>query len=61
MVTVDVLRRAGIIVTLAGLQGPDPVVCSRDVQLIPDVGIGNILDVVCFLVGFPLLNSLSNS
>jgi hypothetical protein len=35
-----------MIVTLAGLHGKDPVVCSRQVQIIPDVGLENLLDVV---------------
>jgi protein DJ-1 len=35
-IIVDVLRRAGIDVTLAGLDGDRPVLCSRRIQIIPD-------------------------
>ena len=36
VITVDVLRRGGIEVTLAGLEGSGPVVCSRNVKVVPD-------------------------
>uniref|UniRef100_A0A8C7L7G4 protein deglycase n=1 Tax=Oncorhynchus kisutch TaxID=8019 RepID=A0A8C7L7G4_ONCKI len=36
VIPVDVMRRAGIAVTLAGLTGKDPVQCSRDIYLVPD-------------------------
>lgn len=36
---VDVLRRAGVEVTLAGVQGPQPVLCSRRISLVPDCGL----------------------
>ncbi|MCJ8744651.1 hypothetical protein PDJAM_G00121150 [Pangasius djambal] len=36
VIPVDVMRRAGIAVTLAGLTGKDPVQCSRDVLICPD-------------------------
>lgn len=39
VIPVDVMRRAGIRVTLAGLSGPDPVTCSRGVVLVPDRGL----------------------
>ena len=39
VIPVDVMRRAGIRVTLAGLEGPDPVTCSRGVVLVPDKGL----------------------
>lgn len=35
-ISVDVLRRAWCDVTLAGLEGPDPVRCSRGVTIVPD-------------------------
>jgi protein DJ-1 len=35
-IIVDVLRRAGIEVTLAGLDGDRPVLCSRRIQILPD-------------------------
>jgi protein DJ-1 len=37
---VDVLRRGGVDVVLAGLDGPEPVPCSRGVVLSPDLGLG---------------------
>jgi protein DJ-1 len=37
VITVDVLRRAGIEVLLAGIHGTEPVRCSRGVQLVPDL------------------------
>jgi protein DJ-1 len=36
VVPVDVLRRAGVDVTLAGLDGPGVVTCSRGVRIAPD-------------------------
>ncbi|KAK3104938.1 hypothetical protein FSP39_013491 [Pinctada imbricata] len=36
VITVDVLRRGEIDVTLAGLAGSDPVTCSRNVMIVPD-------------------------
>ncbi|ESP04580.1 hypothetical protein LOTGIDRAFT_223821 [Lottia gigantea] len=36
VISVDVLRRGGIEVTMAGLVGTDAVVCSRQVSLVPD-------------------------
>ncbi len=36
VIVVDVLRRAGFEVVLAGLNGPEPVTCSRQVRVIPD-------------------------
>lgn len=36
VITVDVLRRGGIEVTLAGLDGADPVECSRKMVIVPD-------------------------
>jgi DJ-1 family protein len=35
-IIVDVLRRGGIEVVLAGIDGSDPVTCSRGVRLVPD-------------------------
>lgn len=35
-IIVDVLRRGGVDVTLAGLDGPEPVLCSRGMTLVPD-------------------------
>jgi protein DJ-1 len=38
-ITVDVLRRAGVEVVLAGLDGPDAVRCSRKVRIVPDAAL----------------------
>ncbi|CAO1408146.1 unnamed protein product [Diamesa serratosioi] len=40
--TVDVLRRAGITVTVGGLAGIEPVKCSRDVVVVPDVSLSSV-------------------
>uniref|UniRef100_UPI00398F2DC6 Parkinson disease protein 7 homolog n=1 Tax=Pristiophorus japonicus TaxID=55135 RepID=UPI00398F2DC6 len=36
VVPIDLMRRAGIMVTVAGLTGKEPVTCSRDVVICPD-------------------------
>jgi protein DJ-1 len=41
-IVVDVLRRAGIRVTLAGLTGSDPVTCSRQVRIVPDCALAEV-------------------
>jgi protein DJ-1 len=41
-IVVDVLRRAGVKVTLAGLSGSGPVACSRGLRLLPDVALGDV-------------------
>lgn len=41
-ITVDVLRRAGVEVVLAGLEGRDPVVCSRGLRLVPDLALAEV-------------------
>jgi protein DJ-1 len=38
-ITVDVLRRGGVDVVLAGLDGDGPVRCSRGVHLVPDAAL----------------------
>lgn len=40
---VDVLRRAGVRVTVAGLEGPGVVTCSRGVRIEPDLGLEEAL------------------
>ncbi|KAF5304229.1 hypothetical protein FQR65_LT08036 [Abscondita terminalis] len=39
VITVDVLRRAGVEVTLAGLLNNKPVKCSRNVVVVPDISL----------------------
>ena len=41
-IIVDVLRRAGVKVTLAGLSGSAPVTCSRGLRVVPDVALGDV-------------------
>jgi DJ-1 family protein len=41
-IVVDVLRRAEIDVTLAGLDGGDPIKCSRGVRIVPDKALSDI-------------------
>ncbi|MEZ4293384.1 MAG: DJ-1/PfpI family protein [Polyangiaceae bacterium] len=40
-ITVDVLRRGGIEVILAGLDGAAPVTCSRGVRIVPDCALAD--------------------
>lgn len=44
VIVCDVLRRAGIDVTVAGLTSSEPVVCSRRVRLVPDVALRQVVD-----------------
>ena len=39
VISVDVLRRAKIEVTLAGIDSSSPVTCSRDVRIVPDMSL----------------------
>ncbi|GIY32251.1 hypothetical protein CDAR_451451 [Caerostris darwini] len=39
VISADVLRRAGMKVTIAGLQDLNPIKCSRDVVIVPDVSL----------------------
>ncbi|XP_030041951.1 Parkinson disease protein 7 [Microcaecilia unicolor] len=39
VIPTDIMRRAGIKVTVAGLTGKDPVQCSRDVVICPDTSL----------------------
>ncbi|XP_078542714.1 Parkinson disease protein 7 [Lissotriton helveticus] len=39
VIPADIMRRAGIKVTIAGLAGKDPVQCSRDVVICPDTSL----------------------
>ena len=38
-ITVDVLRRGGLDVVLAGLDGAEPVTCARKIRIVPDVAL----------------------
>lgn len=42
VIAIDVMRRGGINVTVAGVDGIDPVRCSRGVVITPDAGLGDI-------------------
>lgn len=42
VITVDTLRRAGIEVTLAGLDGEQTVLCSRNVKIVPDASLDSV-------------------
>ncbi len=39
VISTDVLRRAKINVTLAGLDSTEPIVCSRNVRIVPDMSL----------------------
>ncbi|KAL4712135.1 hypothetical protein ACJJTC_010996 [Scirpophaga incertulas] len=43
VITVDMLRRGGVTVTLAGLDGDVPVLCSRQVTLVPNKSLTDAL------------------
>jgi protein DJ-1 len=42
VISIDVLRRGQIDVTVAGIDGAEPVRCSRGVVIVPDVGIAEV-------------------
>ncbi|KAH8280122.1 hypothetical protein KR018_008425, partial [Drosophila ironensis] len=42
IIAADVLRRAGVKVTVAGLNNAEPVKCSRDVSILPDASLAQI-------------------
>ena len=50
VIGIDVLRRGGIDVTVAGVDGTDPVRCSRGVVITPDVALDDIDDIYDVLV-----------
>jgi len=39
VIAIDVLRRAEVKVTVAGVEGPSPVTCSRNVVIVPDCSV----------------------
>lgn len=41
-IVVDVLRRAQVHVVLAGVDGAEPVVCSRGVRIVPDQALADV-------------------
>ncbi|XP_063392410.1 protein dj-1beta-like isoform X2 [Cydia fagiglandana] len=43
VITVDMLRRSGVTVTVAGLDGSAPVLCSRQITLVPDKALADAL------------------
>jgi len=43
VITIDVLRRGGIEVTVAGIDGTDPIRCSRGVVITPDVALASVV------------------
>ncbi len=50
VISIDVLRRAGIEVTVAGVDGAEPVRCSRGVVIAPDVALSEVDGVYDVLV-----------
>ena len=50
VISIDVLRRGGIEVTVAGLDGTNPVRCSRGVMITPDVALEDVVGVFDVLV-----------
>jgi protein DJ-1 len=63
-IIVDVLRRAAVKVTLAGMSGSGPVTCSRGLRLLPDVALGDVagnFDVVVLPGGAQGAENLASS
>lgn len=44
VITADVLRRAKISVTLAGLDSSHPVECSRSIRIVPDMSLNEAIE-----------------
>ncbi|KAI8045057.1 protein dj-1beta [Drosophila gunungcola] len=65
IIAADVLRRAGIKVTVAGLNDAEPVKCSRDVQILPDTSLAKVssdkFDVVVLPGGLGGSNAMAES
>lgn len=63
-ITVDVLRRGGVEVVLAGLDGEGAVLCSRGVRIVPDMALSaatGLFDVVVLPGGLEGAKRLSES
>lgn len=63
-IVVDVLRRAGVEVTLAGVLGADAVACSRGVRITPDCALGQhsgLADAIVLPGGAPGAKCLAES
>lgn len=64
VISIDVLRRGGIDVTVAGVAGDQPVRCSRGVVITPDVAledVGDDFDVLVLPGGAEGARQLANS
>ncbi|VDM38869.1 unnamed protein product [Toxocara canis] len=65
VITIDVLRRAGVEVTVAGLTGKNPVKCARQTVITPEVALADMkdhkFDAVILPGGQPGSNSLAAS
>ncbi|VDK34145.1 unnamed protein product [Gongylonema pulchrum] len=63
VIPIDILRRAGAEVTVAGLTGTNPVTCSRQVVIVPDKALSDVkehkFDVVILPGGMKGANSLA--
>ncbi len=44
VISIDVLRRGGLEVTIGGLDGPEPVKCSRGVVVTPDIDLHEVVN-----------------
>ncbi|XP_055319996.1 protein dj-1beta-like isoform X2 [Sitodiplosis mosellana] len=53
VITVDVLRRAGVNVTVAGVANAEPTKCSRDVTIMPDKSLQDVAKDVFDVVILP--------
>lgn len=42
--TVDLLRRADMNIIVAGVNGPEPLLCSRGTRIVPDAALGDVPD-----------------
>ena len=63
-IIVDVLRRGGVKVTLAGVAGSGAVTCSRGLRVVPDVALGDVagsFDAVVLPGGAQGAENLGNS